>query len=338
MIILYELECMMRLLFVYVLTCLSATLGNVEIFPAKIVEFTLEEGKYYDLQESRDLSRWSTFESATLGRGDALSRAIKINAIEAAYFRANPVEGDWVLVWEDEFESRAIDRSKWMNDVNANGGGNKELQYYTDEPENSFIERGNLVIVALKERYTGLDGEKDYTSAKLTTKFRGIWKYGRIDVRARLPIGQGIWPAIWMLPQNSEYGKWSASGEIDIVETLGHEPTTVHGTIHYGGQWPQNQSKTKSVELESGTVADDFHTYSVIWDEGKIQWFLDGNLYHEATEWSSSGGAFPAPFDEEFYLILNVAVGGNWPGNPDLTTLFPVRMEVDYVRVYQRID
>jgi beta-glucanase (GH16 family) len=139
-----------------------------------------------------------------------------------------------------------------------------------------------------------------------------------------------------MLPTDEVYGGWAASGEIDIMELVGHQPARVHGTLHYGGPAPANQSSGAPYDLSSGTFADDFHVFAVEWEEGEIRWYVDGVLYQTQTEWNSTGGPFPAPFDQRFHLLLNVAVGGNWPGSPDITTPFPQTMQVDYVRVYQR--
>lgn len=152
----------------------------------------------------------------------------------------------------------------------------------------------------------------------------------------RLPGGQGLWPAFWLLPQNSPYGGWAASGEIDIMEAVnlgGSGGNEVHGTIHYGGEWPNNRWSGAGY-LVSSSAQDDFHTYAVEWDNAEIRWYVDGVMYAMQNSWSSTGGAFPAPFDEPFYIIFNVAVGGNWPGSPNANTVFPVTMEVDWVRVY----
>ncbi len=325
---------------VLMLACLLACAEgeSLRIAHATEVQAILEEDQLYQWEASNDLASWVSLGDPIIGLGGSEKRYFSANTRLANYYRVRELSEQWALVWSDEFDGGTIDRAKWMNDVNANGGGNNELQFYTDEASNSRVVDGSLIIEATRESYGGLDGSRDYTSAKLTTKFRGAWKYGRIEVRARLPIGQGIWPAIWMLPQDDVYGTWASSGEIDIVEVIGQEPSTVHSTIHFGGSWPQNQSNGKAYELESGTVADAFHTYSIEWSEGNIQWFIDGEKYHEVSEWNSSGGPFPAPFDQSFYLILNVAVGGNWPGSPNTATMFPARMEVDYVRVYQWAD
>ena len=248
-----------------------------------------------------------------------------------------PIEG-WTLVWHDEFEGSSIDRGKWEHEVNGWGGGNNELQYYTDRPENSYVENGTLVIKALKETYTGEDGTRDYTSARLRTMNRGDWLYGRFDIRAKLPFGKGLWPAIWMLPTDWAYGGWAASGEIDIMELLGHEPTRVYGTIHYGGEYPDNIHSGSSFRLSNATFSDDFHLFTLEWDTTEFRWYVDGELYLTINQWYSTSAPYPAPFNRRFHLLLNVAVGGNWPGNPDQTTVFPQMMYVDYSRVYRRSD
>ena len=312
--------------------------ASQSIYLGAAVDLPTKVDRFYQLELSEDLENWEGVGNPVKGSDDYIERFSKKSQIKQRYYRAKELSNQWTLVWSDEFDGPKIDRSKWMNEVNANGGGNNELQYYTDESENSWVEDGLLVIEARKERYGGLDGAKDYTSARLNTKFRGDWKYGRVEARARLPIGQGLLPAIWMLPMENKYGVWASSGEIDIVEVLGHEPSIVHGTIHYGGQWPHNTSTGAEVELESGTVEDAFHTYAIEWKEGEISWSLDGEVYQTLTSWNSAGAPFSAPFDQPFYLIVNLAVGGNWPGSPDATTEFPARMEVDYVRVYQWVE
>ncbi len=246
-----------------------------------------------------------------------------------------PEPPGWSLVWHDEFDGEEIDLSKWENEVNARGGGNNELQYYTARSENSWIKEGVLVIQALRENYTGPAGTRRFTSARLRTKNKGDWTYGRFEIRAKLPYGRGIWPAIWMLPTDNEYGGWAASGEIDIMELVGHEPDKVHGTLHYGGRWPENTHTGKAFTLDKGNFGRDFHVFVLEWEKGEIRWYVDGEHYQTQTEWYTENGDYPAPFDKRFHLLLNVAVGGNWPGDPDNTTVFPQQMEVDYVRVFQ---
>jgi beta-glucanase (GH16 family) len=244
----------------------------------------------------------------------------------------------WTLVWHDEFNSAEIDLSKWEHEVNAHGGGNNELQYYTARAENSYIADSVLVIKAIKETYTGSEGTRQYTSARLRTLNQGDWKYGRFDIRAQLPQGRGLWPAIWMLPTDWIYGGWAASGEIDIMELLGHEPKKVYGTLHYGGQYPNNVHTGSSYTLPSGTFSEDFHLFTLEWDSTEFNWYVDGEHYQTQSSWYSANYNFPAPFDQRFHLLLNVAVGGNWPGNPDASTIFPQEMKIDYVRVYERDD
>lgn len=243
---------------------------------------------------------------------------------------------DWKLVWSDEFDGDQLDYSKWGVEENAFGGGNNELQLYTDRKENVRVADGHLVIEARRDNPNIAGTRREYSSGKLRTKHRGDWKYGRIEVRAKLPRGQGIWPAIWMLPTDEKYGGWAASGEIDIMELVGQKPQQVLGTLHYGGKWPNNKHTGDAFDLPKGTFADDFHTFAIEWEAGGIRWFVDGKLYQTQTKWSTTAGRFPAPFDQRFHLLLNVAVGGNLPGNPDASTKFPQQMLVDYVRVYQR--
>jgi len=231
----------------------------------------------------------------------------------------------WQLVWHDEFNGPTIDNTTWNFEVNGNGGGNNELQYYTAEPRNAFIEAGTLVIQALKENYSG----KQYTSARLNTSGKKDWLYGRVDVRAKTPRGRGLWPAIWMLPTDWVYGGWPASGEIDIMELLGQEPGKVYGTIHWGQDPAHHLSSGGNLVLPNGaSFAAGFHLFSLQWRADSLIWYVDGARFH-------AEGNGP-PFDKRFHLLLNVAVGGNWPGSPDGTTIFPQVMQVDYVRVYKK--
>ncbi|TJZ72089.1 glycoside hydrolase family 16 protein [Chitiniphilus eburneus] len=249
-----------------------------------------------------------------------------------------PSPAGWRLVWNDEFNNSAIDTTKWSFEVNGQGGGNNELQYYTARNENARIENGKLVIEARRENYTGPDGTRQYTSARLRSLGKGDWTYGRFEARMKLPYGQGLWPAFWMLPTDWVYGGWAASGELDIMEAINLKAAggnVTYGSIHYGGVWPNNTHKTIST-VPGSSMADNFHDYAVEWEPGVIRWYVDGQYFGQQTDWYSSAGAYPAPFNQRFHLLLNVAVGGNWPGNPDATTSFPQRMEVDWVRVFQR--
>ena len=240
------------------------------------------------------------------------------------------------LVWSDEFDAVQLDPETWYfedgdgSQYGIPGWGNNELQWYL--ADSAELSNGNLVITARRESVSG----KSYTSARLNTRDRFAVRYGRIEARIRLPGGQGIWPAFWMLPQDNVYGTWAASGEIDIMEAvnLGESGgNTVHGTLHYGGAWPNNVSSGSGYEVATDATTD-FHVYALEWDATEMRWYVDGVLYAMQNTWSTTAAPFPAPFDESFYILLNVAVGGNWPGAPSATTVFPVTMEVDYVRVY----
>ena len=243
-------------------------------------------------------------------------------------------KADWRLVWNDEFSGGSIDTNHWTFDIGTGtppGWGNNELEYYTSRAQNAYVSNGVLHIVAQSESYNG----SSYTSAKLKTSGLFSQTYGRFEFRARLPQGQGYWPALWLMPRDSVYGTWAASGEIDVMENNGSDPATVLGTIHYGGQWPnQAQSSGPAYTFQAGDAVTNFHVYALEWTSNAISWYVDSELYETQTYWWSSGGTYPAPFDQPFYLIMNLAVGGNFVGNPGANTVFPGEMQVDYVRVY----
>ena len=248
------------------------------------------------------------------------------------------VDGKWKLIWSDEFDGTVLDKTKWEFEVNGKGGGNGELQYYTDRPANLHLENGHMIISANKEAYQGPDGKKGYTSARITSKGKGDWKYGRFEARIKMPKGKGMWPAFWMMPTDATYGTWPLSGEIDIAEVIGDKPNIVHGTLHYGHKWPKNVHTGDKYTLPSGDFSDDFHVFAVEWKEGEIKWLIDGTVYQTQVTWSTDAAPFPAPFNQRFYFIFNVAVGGQWPGPPNASTVFPQTMEVDYVRAYQPVN
>lgn len=245
------------------------------------------------------------------------------------------VDAKWKLVWADEFNGTALDSSKWQFEVNGKGGGNGEMQYYTDRPANLHLTNGHMVISANKENYQGPDGKKSYTSARITSKGKGDWKYGRFEARIKMPKGKGMWPAFWMMPTDSVYGTWAQSGELDIAEVIGDKPNIVYGTLHYGGKWPKNVHSGDKYILPGGDFSDDFHVFTIEWKEGEIRWLVDGHLYQTQISWKTAAAPFPAPFDQKFYFIFNVAVGGSWPGKPNESTTFPQTMEVDWVRAYE---
>lgn len=245
-------------------------------------------------------------------------------------------EPTWNLVWSDDFEGRSLDFSKWEIEVNAFGGGNQELQLYTDRSDNVRVENGTLVLEARRDN-AGIAGTvREYSSGRIRSKRRGDWKYGRFEVRAQLPKGQGIWPAIWMMPTDERYGTWAASGEIDIMEFKGQEPNVLWGTLHYGAPWPNNRHSGTQKKFTDLDLSQDFHIYGIEWKEGEIRWTFDGEVWQVQKEWTTVNGEFPAPFNEPFHLILNLAVGGGFVGAPNSETRFPAQFLIDWVKVYQR--
>jgi beta-glucanase (GH16 family) len=276
-----------------------------------------------------------------------------------------PREAPWVLVWNDEFDGDRIDTAKWDFDLGNGffdykshtwipGWGNEELQYYTREPENVFVKNSQLTIRAVKESLHGCG----YTSARLKTRKRDgtplfTKLYGRFEFRAKVPWGKGLWPALWLLPQDDKYGGWAASGEIDVMEIVGEKPHQVLNSIHFGSVYPKRSLITHVHDLPGGSTVADWHVYAVEWEPGEIRFYVDG--IHTSTQsfwWSCSktvDGAgveatrkadindWPAPFDQPFYIVMNVAVGGNFPGVPNPATQFPAELVIDYVRVYDRV-
>ena len=242
------------------------------------------------------------------------------------------------LVWSDEFNApndSPVDSSKWVLESGGDGWGNQELEYYTARPENAFQRDGNLVIRVLEEKYTGSDGvTRNYTSARLKTKGKFSQRYGRFEARIKIPYGQGIWPAFWMLGDDIEKKGWPDCGEIDIMENIGKEPAMVHGTIH-GPGYSGGKGIGAPFELPAGQrFGDDFHVFAVEWEPKAIRFYVDDHLYTTRTPAELPKGT-KWVFKHPFFILLNVAVGGGWPGNPDASTVFPQTMLVDYVRVYR---
>lgn len=241
------------------------------------------------------------------------------------------IEG-YELLWHDEFDGDKLDETIWNYEPHEPGWTNEELQEYTTSTDNVFVKDGNLVIKAI-------DKDGYYTSGKVTSQNKKDFLYGKVVARAKVPEGQGLWPAIWMMPKDEgHYGQWPKCGEIDIMEVLGSQTDTAYGTVHYGEPHAEQQG---TVVLDNGTFASDFHEYSVEWEPGEMRFYIDGNLYHTVNDWFTAENdvekPYPAPFDQPFFVQMNLAVGGTWPGNPDDTTDFSkAEFEVDYVRVYQK--
>ena len=271
----------------------------------------------------------------------------------------------WKLVWHDEFDGERVDPAKWDFDIGNGfydyknqawvpGWGNEELQYYTHEAENVVVRDGCLHIRAVKASLHGCG----YTSARVKTRKRDgtvlfATRYGRIEFRAKVPWGKGLWPALWMLPVDDAYGGWAASGEIDLMEIVGEKPHEVLNSIHFGSTFPKRSLITTVHPLPEGSLVSDWHTYTVEWEPGEIRFYVDGVQTCTYDHWWSCSkrvdGAgvepdgpddinpWPAPFDQPFYLVMNVAVGGNFPGAPNDATRFPAELVVDYVRVYDKV-
>lgn len=294
------------------------------------------------------------------------SRAAQL-ALAAALLAASPifvsgaVAQDWKPVWADEFNGSALDLSKWSYAEDCGGGGNNERQCYTASSANVSMGGGVLRLTALRQATTGLadpwSGSKAtralaYSSGKLVTKGKASWRYGRVEVRARVPGGQGVWPAIWMMPEKGAYGGWPRSGEIDILETInlgapcetcaGGRENRIFGTIHFGEDGGAGH-RQRGGHVVPTPSADGFHVYAVEWSSGEIVWLVDGQRYFRggSEDWKPANGeARPAPFDQPFHLILNLAFGGAWPEGANAKGVddaaLPAVMEVDWVRVSQR--
>jgi len=244
-------------------------------------------------------------------------------------------DSGWKLVWSDEFnapDGGGADPAKWGFDLGGGGWGNGELEYYTDRTQNVFHENGCLIIKVIKEVY---EQWWEYTSGRIKTAGKFAWKYGRFEASIKLPHGQGIWPAFWMLGDDIETAGWPKCGEIDIMENIGKEPAIVHGTMH-GPGYSGSFGLGAPFIFAQGKASDGFHVYAVAWEPEAIRWYVDGALYQTRTT-AEMVNNMKWVFGHPFFIILNVAVGGYWPGKPDASTNFPQQMEVDYVRVYERM-
>lgn len=257
---------------------------------------------------------------------------------------------DWELTFEDNFEGDILDTDIWSYDIGNGfyepdgtfvpGWGNQELQSYQED--NVRVENGQLIIEAKKQVVEDDEGTYNYTSGKIHTKGNFSQTYGRFEARMSLPEGQGFWPAFWMMPEDDVYGAWAASGEIDIMENAGATPNKVGGAIHYGSQWPNNTYTASDYHFEDGFDTTDMNTYAVEWEPGEIRWYVNDVLYQTLNNWSAKDStsatkfSYPAPFDQDFYMILNLAIGGWYGGGPNEETAFPNQVKVDYVRAYEK--
>ena len=233
------------------------------------------------------------------------------------------------LIWNDEFNGTTLDNTSWNYEIGGNGWGNHELEYYTSSTNNVFLSSGNLVIEARKETY----GSNNYTSARLTTFGKRQFTFGRVDIRAKLPVAKGLWPALWMLGSNISSVPWPGCGETDIMELIGTNPKQVIGSIHWAKADGSNGTINNGYTLAAGDFSQQFHVFSLIWKSNSIQMLVDDQVYMTGTSSQISSGTWP--FNLPSFFIFNVAVGGDWPGSPDASTVFPQRMLVDYIRVFQ---
>lgn len=246
-----------------------------------------------------------------------------------------PEKEGYNILWSDEFNEKKLNEEIWYREARPAGWTNNELQRYSTVEDNGFVRDGKFVI-------KGIETDEEYTSCKLRNNNEYAFKYGRVEVSAKVPVGKGLWPAIWMMPEKeSLYGQWPKCGEIDIMEVLGDNVEKAYGTVHYGEPHAEQQG---SVTLTNGkTFANDFHEYAVEWEPGKIEWFIDGQSYLVVTDWFTAvegeeDKPFPAPFNQNFCIQINLAIGGNWPGNPEKGASYMknAEFEIDYVRVYQK--
>lgn len=314
--------------------------SNIEIFGLE--HLGLEDGKVSNVGEFvifYEVGSYSTTRLITISQAE-------MQIDESLLDCGNPVIGDYVITWCDEFSGEGdnlnafgVDLDKWGFQIGTGsqygltGWGNNEDQYYREE--NARVEDGLLIIEAKLESYGGMR----YTSARLYTKPTFQQTYGRFEAKIKLPVGDGMWPAYWMMPQDDVYGGWAASGEIDIMEAKGRFPNQSSAALHYGGSWPNN-TYTHDVYYfsEGGNIAD-FNVYAVEWEEDEFRFYVNDHLIKTVTSWYTEGHAFPAPFDQDFYLLLNLAIGGSFDGGilpPDSLFDTPVTMEIEYVRVYQK--
>ncbi|MBP5444916.1 MAG: family 16 glycosylhydrolase [Acholeplasmatales bacterium] len=254
------------------------------------------------------------------------------------YDEVTPEKEGYNLLWADEFNGDALNDEIWMREVRPAGWTNAELQKYVKDERNGYVKKGKFVIKGIEEE---IDNNHVYTSCKLRNQEAYAFKYGRVEARAKVPAGKGLWPAIWMMPLDEDvYGQWPKCGEIDIMEILGDATEKAYGTLHWGEPHAEKQG---TVTLTDTTFADDFHTFAIEWEPGEIRWFIDDVQYLKVNDWFTAVDGeeekpYPAPFNQDFCIQINLAIGGKWPGNPEYNAKYmkKAEFEIDYVRVYQK--
>jgi beta-glucanase (GH16 family) len=308
--------------------------------PTVGLSFKTELGKLHQLQV-KDGGGWRDVGPAVRGTGNLFT-----TYKPKAEYRLTTPSKKWVLVWSDEFNGKDLDYTKWEKEENNYGGGNNERQAYRTDPKYSYLKGGNLNIAVYRDAHTTSDGKRQpYSSARLRTLKRGDWKFGRFEIRAKMPNGEGIWPAIWMLPTDSRYGGWASGGEIDIVESRGSKVKETLGALHFGGKWPNNVHIHHSYRFPGKDASQDFHVYGFEWSREEMSWSVDGVKWKTRKNsewWSEAARDNPAaPYDQPFHLILNLAVDGRFFENEDQKAdrlpakAFPQVLQVDHVKVYQ---
>lgn len=331
-------------LYPVLLTTLLTTVANAEpelsMQPAVAVRYSTEAGTLHQLQVRED-GGWTHVGLAVRGSGEPMT-----GLYAAGEYRVVCPTREWVLVWADEFGGEDLDYTKWEKEENNYGGGNYERQAYRTDAKYCFVEGGNLNIAVYRDPHTTSDGKtQPYSSARIRTRKRGDWTYGRFEVRAKMPKGQGIWPAVWMLPTESTYGGWAACGEVDIIESRGSAVHETTGALHFGDAWPDNTHVAHSYPFPKQDAAEAFHVYALEWSAEEIKWYVDGDLCKTRTkdEWFSEAAKENplAPFDQPFHLIVNVAVDGRFFEETDQRAdalppdAFPQTLQIDYIRVFQ---
>lgn len=327
----------------------GAGVPGVVVAGGVTVVIPMEDGRLYQVQRRTDVrggDEWEDVGVAVRGTGGRVVRHLPAGR----YRVVRP--GGWALVWRDEFggthpDGTGLDLTKWAREENNYGGGNFERQAYRADDKYNYVRDGKLHVSVYRDPHTTSDGKtQPYSSARLRTRGRGDWRFGRVEVRAKMPAGQGIWPAVWMLPTDSPYGAWAAGGEIDLLESRGSAVHETTGALHFGGPWPRNTYLAHAYRFPGENAAEAFHTYAVEWDAEKIVWFVDGTPVKTRTadEWftEAAPGRPSAPFDTRFHLIVNVAVDGRFFEKTDQRAdrlpdaAFPQTLLIDWVRVYQK--
>lgn len=323
----------------YLAALLSAE-PELSVRPAVELAFRTEPGRFYQLQSRQD-GQWSNVGYALTGTGETVT-----GRYPPGEYRVTVPSQQWVQVWGDEFSGSDLDYTRWEKEENNYGGGNFERQAYRTDSKYCVVKDGLLNIHVYRDAHTTSDGKtQPYSSARIRTRKRGDWKFGRFEIRARMPRGEGIWPAVWMLPTESKYGDWAAGGEIDIIESRGSAVHETTGALHFGGAWPRNTHLAHAWQFPKQNAAEAFHIYALEWKPDEINWFVDGVLCAARTqdEWFSEAAPHNpgAPFDQPFHLIVNVAVDGRFFEKTQQradnlpASAFPQTLQIDYIRVFQ---